>query len=170
MVHGQACRGPGHQQDPNIVALVDEWESEGEIRVKLTVGIMQKPDEVYKDMARVPEIYRIDIRGLLIPEGRICKVTTGGRSVLLSLRGNAFDSSPTIQIDERTRKALGLTNASSANFEFRRVCWLGQFLWAWDASDPAYRIAARFGVVSLILSFVGVLLGLLGLAIVLFSN
>ena len=43
--------------------------------------------DVYKDMARIPEAFRIDETGQTVPEGTICKVSAGGKSVLLALRG-----------------------------------------------------------------------------------
>jgi len=125
---------------------------------------MQKPDEVYRDMARVPEMHRIDAKGKPISEGCICYVKAGGRRILLSLRGVAGASNAAIQIDEKTRNALVLTAGEEADFEFLRVSWLGQFLWAWRASEPAYRIPARLGLLSLVLGLIGLVLGAVSLA------
>src|SRR5882724_2764795 len=109
----------------------------------MKVKVVQIDEEgVYKDLARVPENHRVDRRGRAISEGRICRVTTGGRSVLLSLRGQQEHSSAMIHVDEKTRHALGLKAGGEAEFHFRQVWWLGQFLWVWRATDPAYRIAA----------------------------
>lgn len=72
-----------------------------------------------------------------------------------------------IHIDERTRRALGLTAGKEAEFRFRQVSWPGQFLWAWRATDPAYRIAARLGLLSVLLGIVGFALGVAGLWIAL---
>ena len=128
---------------------------------------VEKIDEegVYKDLARVPEIHRVDHKGRAIAEGRICKVTAGEKNVLLSLRGLQGYSSPTIQMDEKTRLALGLTSGSEAEFSFREVMWWGQFRWAWRATDPAYRIAARLGLLSLFLGLIGLALGTAGIVI-----
>lgn len=115
-------------------------------------------------MARVPETFRIDGKGEAITEGRICRVKAGSRSILLSLRGAGSNSNPAIHIDEKARKALGLGNGKTVDFEFRQVGWLDQFLWAWDASDPAYRIAARLGLLSLVLGIIGFVLGIVSLA------
>jgi len=144
--------------------------SEARDGVKLAVRMMQNPDEVYRDIARVPEIHRIDVNRRPIPEGQICKVSTGGNSIRLSLRGNVLDSNPAIQIDERTRKRLHLINVRCANFDFEQVHWPGRFLWMWHASDPAYRMAARFAVISLLLSFFGVVLGFLSIFFAIHSN
>jgi hypothetical protein len=80
--------------------------------MKLLVAQIRR-DDVYKDIARIPEGHRLDRRGNLIPEARICKVTTGSKSVLLSLRGQQDHANPTIHIDEKTRQALGLEEGRS---------------------------------------------------------
>lgn len=126
--------------------------------MKLKVAQIDE-DDVYKDLARIPERHRIDCRDRSIAEGRICKVTVGKKSVLLSLRGQQDHSRPTIHIDEKTRRALGLSPESEAEFRFREVSWWGQFLWAWRATDPAYRIAARLGLLSVLLGVIGLALG-----------
>lgn len=117
--------------------------------------------EVYKDIARVPEKYRLGTDGQTIKEGDICKVTVGHRSILLSLRGDVNNPEcQSIQVDERTRRALSVSIGDQADFQFQRVGWVGQYLWAWRASDPAYRIGARFGLLSLLLGFIGIVLGI----------
>jgi hypothetical protein len=121
-------------------------------------------NDVYKDIARIPDRYRIDIKGRQIPEGRICRVTVGNNSALLSLRGQNEHSSPVIHIDEKIRQDLGLIVGSELlDFQFRPVGWIGQFRWAWRASDAAYRIAARLGLLSVILGIIGVVLGGVGI-------
>ena len=122
-------------------------------------------EDVYKDMARIPKSYRHDYRGALIPEGRVCKVIVNQKELLLSLRGSNQYSDAVICIDEKTRNDLELTIGTEADFNFRKVGWWGQFLWAWRASDPIYRIAARVALVSLILGAVGLLLGVVGIYI-----
>jgi len=129
--------------------------------MRLEVAKIDEAD-VYKDTARVPEKHRLD-KNKPIPEGRICKVTTGKRSILLSLRGKEDHSNPAIHLDGKTRTALRVTVGEQATFHFRQVSWMGQFLWAWRATDPAYRIAARVGLLSVILGIVGLVLGAIGL-------
>lgn len=70
-----------------------------------------------------------------------------------------------IWIDERTRNRLDLKVGEEADFEFQRVGLLGQFLWAWNASDPAYRVAARMALLSVILGAIGFVLGGLSLCV-----
>lgn len=128
--------------------------------MKLKVVQIDRAD-VYKDIARIPENHRVDRRGHPIPEAKICKVTAGGRSVLLSLRGQQGHANPTIHLDEKTRRALGLTDGIEAEFRIRKVSLVGQVLWAWRATDPAYRIAARLGLLSVALGFAGILIAII---------
>jgi hypothetical protein len=108
-------------------------------------------DDVYRDRARIPEDHRGKVR-----EGRICKISVAGQSILLEIRGIVCEPKAIVRLDARTRASLGVQEKSSYAFRIREVGWVGQFLWAWNASDSASRIAARLGLL-------GVLLGLLGM-------
>jgi hypothetical protein len=66
-------------------------------------------------------------------------------------------------MDERLRNLLKVSNGSEVDFEFRTTGLGGQFLWAWSASDPAYRVAARLALLSVILGAIGLMLGLFSL-------
>lgn len=117
--------------------------------------IVQKIDEgeVYKDLVRVPERHRGQIG-----EGRICKLSVNGHSVLRSLRGLGQEQAPVIQMDEVTRRCLKVKLERRHEFSIREVGWLGQFLWAWNASDPAPRLSARIGIVGGVLTIIGLCL------------
>ena len=115
--------------------------------------------DVYKDIARVPREFRRDISGAEIPEGTICKVTLGHRATYLSVRGQSEHGNPAIHLDERTRKILGVNEGEFVAVSFRPAWYLGQFMWAWSAADPAYRIATRLGVISVLLGVIGFVLG-----------
>ena len=106
--------------------------------------------DVYKDMGRILETYRRDEKGDVVPEGRICKISVNSRQ--LSLRGQTEHGNPTIEIDEKTKRLLSVEVGRTADFHIRPVLIVGQFLWAWRASDPAYRLAARVGLASIVLS------------------
>jgi hypothetical protein len=131
---------------------------------KLKVRMADKED-TYKDLARIPEKYRRDSSQLLIPEGRICKVTIAGRSRLLSLRGRLHENEALIFMDASARDDLKLEVGSEYEVALREAWWFGQFLWAWRASDPLYRVAARLGLISVALGFAGILLGALSVYI-----
>jgi hypothetical protein len=121
--------------------------------------------DVYKDVARVPEDFRKDHNGQPIQEGTICWVTAGHRTALLSLRGQNEHGNPAIHIDEKTRATLGVTVRDNLAFVFRKAGPWGTFKWAWQASDPAYRIATRLGILSVCLGLLGLALGVIGLVI-----
>jgi hypothetical protein len=129
---------------------------------RLKVQMIEKP-ETYRDLARIPWKLRMDKNGAKIPEGRICKVSVNGRSCLLSCRGRLNENEPLIFLDGTTRRTLGLKVDQLYDFELRPVRWPGQFLWAWRASDPLYRIAARAGLISVGFGVLGIVLGLAGL-------
>jgi hypothetical protein len=132
--------------------------------MKLKVSKILNSNEVFRDMARVSERYRVDPNTRPIEEGSICKVKvkTDKRSIRLALRGDEQDRD-LIQVDDKTRKRLVLTVGTYADFEFRRVTLIGEFLWAWSASDTAYRIAARLSLLSLLLGVIGLGLGIIGI-------
>src|SRR5262245_17274694 len=113
--------------------------------------------DVFHDRARIPESFRGPIR-----EGRVCKICVGGKSALLEIRGTA-KSENIIEIGELARSALGVEDGESHAFCIREVSWIGQFRWAWSASDSASRIAARLGVLGLFLGLIGIGLGIIAL-------
>jgi len=117
-----------------------------------------KQDDVYCDRARIPEGYRGNIR-----EGRICKISVGDHSALLEIRGITEQCGAIIRLDERTRVLLNVKDRARCTFSIREVWWIGQFLWAWNASDSASRIAARLGLLGVFLGLLGVMLGIIPL-------
>jgi hypothetical protein len=119
-----------------------------------------KQEDVYHDRVRLPETHRGNIR-----EGRICKLSVGGKSVLLEVRGIIGESNAIIRLDERTRNELGVRLNTRYTFSLREVWWLGQFWWAWKASDSASRIAARLGLLGLLLGLLGLVLAVIPLLI-----
>ncbi len=119
--------------------------------------------EVYRDIARIPEVHRKDCKGRTIPEGSVCKLSTSHKSAYVLLRGKGNETEAAIWLDERTRNRLGVTAGEQQEFEFRPVRLWGQTCWAWDASDPSYRVSARLAVLSLLLGAVGLLLGVLSI-------
>jgi len=129
----------------------------------LTVHQLREND-VYKDLVRIPEAHRKDKDGNRIRESTICEVTvdggTTGRTVVC-VRGSVRDTEPWIRMHDKTRLDLGVTERRDYDFRLTRAGWAKQFCWAWCASDPTPRIAARLGLVSVSLGVVGFLLGLL---------
>ena len=120
-------------------------------------------EDVYRDIVRVPERYRLDTHQRLIREGSVCRVRAPNGVCYAIVRGLNAASSPAIQIDERLRNALGVKVGQDVDVQLDQVGIWGQFFWAWGASDPAYRVAARLGLLSVVLGFLGFVLGLLSL-------
>jgi len=121
-------------------------------------------EDVYRDIVRVPEKHRLGPKGCVIVEGSVCEIATGGRSAYGILRGYDKSSDPIVRIDERMRNRLGIKVGEEVDVSFRVAGLWGQFRWAWNASDPAYRVAARLGLLSVVLGLLGLLLGLVSLA------
>src|SRR5262245_54788492 len=126
-------------------------------KVKLEVLKIAEED-IYKDFVRIPQEHRGQIA-----EGRVCELRVGHECIRRAVRGYLHDASAAIRMDEFTRSRLRLTPGKPVEFVIREVGWIGQFLWAWNASDPVPRIAARLGILSVVLGAVGLVLGIIAL-------
>jgi hypothetical protein len=60
-------------------------------------------------------------------------------------------------MDEVTRKRLDIDKVPSARFDLESVGWWGEFRWAWSATEIGYRIAARLGLLGLLLGLIAFL-------------
>ena len=130
--------------------------------MKLQVQMAARED-VYRDLARIPEAHRRGRDGKTIIEGSVCKISAGSASTYALLRGCQVTDQPVILLDERTRNELGLSCGQSVDFVIKPAGLSGQFRWAWSASDPAYRIGARMAVISVALGFTGLVLGVVSI-------
>jgi hypothetical protein len=108
-------------------------------------------EDVYLDRVRIPVLHRGTIG-----EGRVAKLSVDLKDIRVEVRGLSGESKAIIRMDEITRSKLGLESNKTYLFEVREEHWSGQFLWAWNASDATARIAARLGLI-------GVLLGLIAI-------
>ncbi len=114
--------------------------------------VRQIPDEdVYKDMVRIAEVYRIDKDGDPIEESTVCWIDGTPQSTVAVLRGYQKSADAEIHMDERTRHRLGVQIDETHEFAFRRAGIWGQLRWAWDASETGYRVASRLAVIGFIL-------------------
>ncbi len=124
-------------------------------------------DDVYRDIVRVSELYRVDSKGRTVPEGSVCRISIGARSAFGLVRGVSGlghgTAEPVVHIDERLRNALGVAVGDDVQLGFSKT-WLAELRWAWGSSDPAYRAMARLAVLSVELGIVGLALGLVALA------
>jgi hypothetical protein len=78
------------------------------------------------------------------------------------LRGLTSKDEGLIRIDEEQRRALGVEFGQKYWFEIEEISPFGEFLWGWNATDPANRSGARLAVVSFWLGFVSLALGIFG--------
>jgi len=120
-------------------------------------------EDVYRDIVRIPEQFRLDTQQALVPEGSVCKIRTPKGTCYAIVRGSSGSSQRAIQMDERLRNVLRVRVGEDVDLQVDKVGIWGQFLWAWSASDPAYRVVARLGLLSVVLGFLGLVLGLLSL-------
>lgn len=119
--------------------------------------------DVFRDIARINELFRRDAAGGRIPAGTVCEITVRANRCYLIVRGAPSAEEPTIYLDERLRDALCVKAGDYADVSLKAAGWWGQFRWAWGASDPAYRVAARMALLSVGLGFLGLILGILSL-------
>jgi len=113
-------------------------------------------DEIFRDLARIAQRDRGGI-----PEGSICKISTGDITKLLMVRGLDGESR-VIRIDEVTRNAMGIQDGVSYSFSIKSAGLWGHIWWACTVADSGARISAWIGVISVSLGLLGVLLGALG--------
>jgi len=134
--------------------------------MKFTIERADRED-VYRDVIRIPEKYRQGIDGKIIPEGSVCKITLPtGKKVFAIIRGmrdaGVPVEKPIAKMDERLRNRLGLQVGDRVELRLKKVGTIGEFRWAWSASDPAYRAMARMALLSLTLAVLSVILAIKG--------
>ncbi len=132
--------------------------------MRLTVR-KAKYDDIYRDIIRIPEPYRYDRNKRKIKEGSICRVTIDGISTFAILRGCRDSAEPLIFIDERLRDELKVHEHDQIEVQLEHASLIGQFSWAWNASETAYRVAARMALLSVILGLTGFIMGAFSLLI-----
>jgi hypothetical protein len=118
--------------------------------------------EIYRDIIRVNETHRIDKRKKRIKEGRVCLVRANGRKCFAVLRGYQDNTAPQIRMDDYTRGAdkLNLKCGQSYEFEFKKVGLIGEWRWAWRASEMGYRVASRIAIIGLVMGLAGLFIGI----------
>jgi len=125
-------------------------------------------EDVYRDIVRCAEEFRRDDKGRLIPEGTVCRIEVGKRAafgLIRGVRGIENDpKQPSIYLDERLRASLGVEPGTEVGVSFRTARF-GEFWWAWNSSDPAYRAMARLAVLSVALGLLGLFAGIAGLIV-----
>jgi len=115
-------------------------------------------EEVFGDLVRVSYSHRPNTRA-----GQIIRVSANGRTVRAVARGAPSNNTSGIWLDDALRQRLGLQSRQAADFRFSRANLWDEFVWAWRASNPVTRVAARISLISGLLGLVSVFLGLLSL-------
>lgn len=101
-------------------------------------------EDVYKDVVRIAKTDRGSLRA-----GRIHRFVANGRTSYFIIRGAGNRRGQgKISMDEASRTKLGLTRGLQYSFEITEAGFWGELRWAFYATDPAYRVAARLGVLS----------------------
>lgn len=115
-------------------------------------------DEIYKDLARLHKKSRSGIES-----GAVCKITVNAKSKYLILRGVKNGAEGDFILDEPSRTALGVKTGEEYEFTISKAGWWGNLQWAWNASDPAYSIAAKLGILSFALGVISLILAVVPL-------
>jgi hypothetical protein len=119
---------------------------------------------VYRDVIQVNIAHRVDKRQRVIKEGQVCLVHANGRKCLAILRGYQLSGAPNIYMDEYTRhEKLGVKKNESYDFEFKRVGYIRQLLWAWNATEMGYQVSSRLAILGFVAGIVGLVLGIIAL-------
>ena|ERR1700722_15780817 len=82
-------------------------------------------------------------------------MTVNDRSKLVTVHGCPKPGAGIIQLDSKLRVDLRLEEDKPYDFQLRPLSWLGHWRWAWNASDPSFRIPAQISLISLILGLIG---------------
>src|ERR1700676_4420224 len=110
-------------------------------------------------MVRGNEEHRTDKRGAVIREGSVVRIRVPGRGkAWVVLRGNPKEEL-WIRMDDVTRTKLHVDSMETYDFEFKKAVLVGRLLWAWGASEIAYGMATRLGVLGVVLGIIGVGIG-----------
>ena len=121
----------------------------------------QWKEDVYLDIVRIPENYRRDSQGRLVPEGTIVKlIVSNGASKTVWLRGMEGETAPWIRMDDKTRNDLRVDRGRRYDFRIECANICGKLRWALHSSNPALGIAVLLGVISVVLGGLGLLVAI----------
>lgn len=108
-----------------------------------------KREDVYRDIVRISEQSRGSLKN-----GRVHRFHTASGSGYFILRGLGSTNDGLIRMDEASRASMGLPFGQKYEFTIAEAGFWGELLWAYSATDPAYRIAAKLGVLSFVLAVI----------------
>lgn len=128
---------------------------EGIKLVTLTVKEVPKGD-VLADVVRVHHAHRAFAK-----PGDVVLVKIGIKKTYANVRPH--DKKNEVCFDWATREKLGIEPDQEVNIVLKKASWWGEFRWAWGATDAMPRVAARLGLISLILGTAGAAMGIISL-------
>lgn len=120
--------------------------------------------DVMGDIARFDKMHRT-FDGKLVRAGRVVVLKANKKTERVVARGPAGVKADEIALTLETRQRLGISSGECACFTIAKANVFDEFLWAWTATNPTDRIAARLGVTSVILGLVGAFLGVISAAV-----
>jgi hypothetical protein len=115
-------------------------------------------DDVFSDVVRVHISHR-----RFANAGAVIRISCNGKSAYAVARGPKGVGSTGIAMDMAIRDRLDVKPGQDRNFVFEKAGVWGQLCWAWRATDAMPRIAARLGVLSVMLGLIGLGMGALSL-------
>jgi hypothetical protein len=111
--------------------------------------------DIFEDMARVHLDHRPGTKA-----GRVIVISSGNKRIRALARGAPANSRNTIHLDQAMRDKLGVPLNKEVDFDIEGGRFWDEFLWAWNATNAMPRVAARLGVISVLLGAVGLILGI----------
>jgi hypothetical protein len=115
--------------------------------------------DVMGDIARFDGSHRT-FNGKLVRAGRVVVLQANQKTERIIARGSGKIGKGEIALTSETRERLGISAGAKVKITFVKASFFDEFLWAWRATNPTDRVAARLGVVSVFLGFTGAILGL----------
>ena len=110
--------------------------------------------DVFEDMARVALEHRPGSKA-----GKVIVIDSGGKRIRVLARGAPNNDRTAIYFDQASREQLGVSLRREVDFAIRAGRFWDEFLWAWNATNAMPRVAARLGIISVILGCLGLMLG-----------
>lgn len=120
--------------------------------------------DVMGDIARFDKQHRT-FNGKLVRAGRVVILQANQRTERVVARGPAKLEKGEIALTSETRERLGISSGAEVDFTFAEANFFDEFLWAWRATNPTDRVAARLGLISVFLGFAGATLGIISAAV-----
>lgn len=122
--------------------------------------IWAEADDVYKGVVRIGKADRGHLK-----TGKLHKFSCSTGTGRFILRGLSPNEKGNVRLDQDTRDALGVVPGSTAiAFTITEANGWDELAWAWNSTDPGYRVATRLAIFTFILGLVlGPVFGLIDL-------